>query len=663
MFKKIFIALLICSVPFFTLTGEESSVSEETVVEIDKIVITATRTEIDILNAPAYISVVTEEDFNKMGAKNIADVLSMQTGTNIRDYGPEGSLKNISIRGSSSEGVLVLIDGIRLNDNRAGGFNLSLIPLNNVEKIEIMRGGTSALYGADAVGGIINIITKKEADNKLKIKFENGSYIPRKSVEVSEGNVEKDVDADPLALVDTQKLSIQYSKEVGQVDIVTSGSFTRANNAYVWNDTEYIDDYRKRVNADMLGGDAYTGISIPLGSARFDITGLFSYSKKGTPGSLSWLSTDANQTDMFTAAYVHYRNEAFFSEFLIFDLKANYKYSRLAYEDPDDFLPTDDMHKVHSLGVDISQEILYFDLFSLVYGANLIFDNSESSKIGKNDRLNCGLFIKSPIYLAPAFTLIPVLRYDYYTDFPNNFNFKLSSIYNLSDRASFKASIAKSYRAPTLNDLYWPYIPPGAGSGESGNPDLKPETAYSAEAGVTGIRERMRYDVYAFTRFITDEIKWNLDDDDVWRPQNIGETLYPGIEAFGRVNLFSNFWLTAGYTFIYSFVLKDSYGSYDLSDDKRVLYVPVHTFNAGIEWNGIKNQAGISVQAESERFSDAYTNRIDPYYIMNAHYERRLTDNLTLLLTVNNLLNASYEIMNGYIMPPLFIRTGLEAIF
>jgi outer membrane cobalamin receptor len=658
---------------FLTSTENPAEDSEEvysdetagSVIELEEIVISATRTEMDILNAPAHITVVSEDDFKKMGAKNISDIIAVHTGSSIRDYGPEGSQKTVSIRGSSQQGVLVLIDGVRMNDSRSGGIDLSLIPLHNIEKIEIMRGGTSALYGADAVGGLINIITKKEADNKLKIRFENGSYIPRKSIKVLEGDVEKTVNADPLDLVDTQKVSLQYSREAGPVDIVTSGSFIRANNAYVWNDTEYIDDYRKRVNADILGGDAFAGISIPFGSSMLEVNGLFSYSKKGAPGPLYWLSTDASQTDMLVNGNLHYKKEEFISDFLTFDIKANFKQSRLSYEDPDNSFPVDDRHSVRSFGVDMSQEVLYFNYFSIIYGLNFFFDSSDSTKIGKNERISGGFFIESPIYLAPRFTLTPVVRYDYYSDFSNSINFKLGGVFNISDSTSFKANIAKSYRAPTLNDLYWPYTPPFMGwSGEGGNPDLKPESAYSAEAGVTGIYDRVNYDVYTFVRYMTDEINWHLGSDDVWRPQNIGETLYPGIEAGGRINVFSNLWFTAGYTFLYSFVLSYQGVNYDFSDDKRMLYVPVHSADAGIEWRGIKNIASLYAQVESKRKTKIATEEsIDGYIVLNAHYERYLTDNLTLLLTANNLLNSTYQTLNGYIMPPFFIMAGIEAVF
>ncbi len=666
MAKKFYLALLIIFFPLFQLLAEESFSSYDTAFEIEEIVITATRTKIEILDAPVHVTVITGEEIEEMGARNIADVLGRQAGITVFDRGPEGALKSASLRGSTSEGVLITIDGVRLNDSRAGSMDLSLIPLHSIEKIEIVRGGTSALYGADAVGGVINIITKKNPDNRLKIKIENGSYIPQNAVKVKEGDVEEAVGADFLDLLDTQKVSIQYSRDIGEIDVVTSGSFTRANNGYVWNDTEYTGKNRRRVNANMLGGDLYAGVSIPYDTGQFDITGLFVYNDKGIPGALSWYSTDASQRDVLANGIFHFRTEEFFSDFLSLDAKASYKYSSLNYADPDETYPIDDSHNTHSIGLDVAQEMLYFDAFSLVYGLNLAYESVDSTKIERHERINGGLFIESPVYLSPQFTIIPVVRYDIYSDFPDSFNFKLSSVYNISSDTSLKASISKSYRAPTLNDLYWPYTPPYMGwSGEGGNPNLKPETGYSAEFGISAIKEHIKFDAYVFARYLEDEIKWFLfTDENVWRPNNLRSTFYPGVEANGSINFLNNFWFNANYTFIYSFVLKGTSQNYTLSDNKRVPYVPVHSITAGIKYRDSKNIAGIDANVLGKHYTDeANTDPANAYFVLNAHYRRMITNNITLLFAVNNLLNANYETLDGYPMPPLFIRTGIEMTF
>ena len=641
-------------------------------VTLEESVVTATRTEAAVLDAPAAVSVITREEIDKAQVKNLADLLSREPAITVRDYGPEGSLKSLSLRGATSEGVLVLVDGIRINDSRAGGVDLSLVSLQSVERIEIVRGGMSALYGADAVGGTVNIITKKEADNLLKLPFENGSYIPRDAVAVYEGGVEKEVAADPADLFDTQKVWLQFSRKLGTVDFVTSGSFTRANNGYTWDDTEFVNGQRRRINAELLGGDLYAGVSLPLSAGRFDSSGRISRYEKGAPGSLSWLSTDAAQTDTLAAWNARYAAESFFNDALTLDVKGSYRFSRLDYVNPDPYYPIDDRHATHSFILDAAQEMRAYERFTLVYGLNLGYDLVDSTKTGDHDRVSGGVFVESPIFLTDRFTLTPAARFDYYSDFPETFNFKLSGVYGISPSTSFKASVSKSYRAPTLNDLYWPYTAPvfdpvyGWFDGESGNPGVKPETGYSAEAGITAVKSGVSFDIFAFTRYMFDEIKWILSSDHVWSPENIGRSFYPGVEAGGRARISKNIWVSAGSSFIYSFVLQSDSADYTPKDDKRVPQVPVFSLDAGVEYTGTKSLFTLNGQYVGKQYTDAANTEglsVDGYFVMNAGYTRKLSEVFSIKLAIDNLLNARYETADGYIMPPFFIRSGVEAVF
>jgi len=649
MFKKIclFLTAFIC--PFSLIFAEEE------VVRVEEVVITATRTEAEILDAPGHITVITEEEIKQMGAKDLSDILIQQAGIYIHDNGPFGAQKSISIRGSESAQVLLLLNGIRLNDSRQGGANLANIPVHSIEKIEIVRGGTSALYGSDAVGGVINIITKKEAENKLVIRVENGSYIPQKAVKVSEGSVVEEVEAQISDLFDTQIVNIQFSRKVNDINVVTAGSFTRANNAFIWKDATY--GKRKRINADFLGGDIYAGVMFPLQNGQLDMAGTFVYNDVGAPGEADpgslFFSTDANQQNTSINGHIRYNTADFFSDYLSFDAKVFYKYSRLDFEDPPD---PKSSHTLNTVGLDVVQELSSFDFFSLIYGGNILYDTVDSTEIEKKDRFSGGLFLETPLYFFPRFTITPALRYDLYSDFPNSLNFKLSGVYNLSRSTSLKASVAKSYRAPTFNDLYWPETPYS-----KGNPDLDPETGYSLEIGLSTIKDKLQFDVYGFARYMIDNIDWAPGSDGMWTPTNIGSSFYPGFELNGDINFFKNFWLNTSYTFIYSYLLESTSADYTLSDDKRVPYVPAHSIIAGLEYRDDVNLARLEGEYVGKQYEDeANASAIESYFVLNAHFKRVLTDKLSLLLSIDNILNNSYETVDDYIMPSLFIRTGIE---
>ena len=113
------------------------------------------------------VSVVTSADIIASGAHDLATVIDGQSGVVIHDNGAQGAVKSVSLRGSTSSQVLVLVDGVRLNSSRDGVVDFSMVPLENIDHVEIVRGSASTMYGTGAIGGVINIIRK----NPLETRF------------------------------------------------------------------------------------------------------------------------------------------------------------------------------------------------------------------------------------------------------------------------------------------------------------------------------------------------------------------------------------------------------------------------------------------------------------------------------------------------------------
>ncbi|MFW6181157.1 MAG: TonB-dependent receptor plug domain-containing protein, partial [Spirochaetota bacterium] len=543
MLKLVFSLLFVCVLSWpgaLFLSGDEvtpSSSDDAAPVTTDEVVITATRRWQEALDVPRHVTVITAGEIERSGARNLGDLLKSSSGVRVADYGPEGAIQSLSLRGSSSSQVLVLVDGLRAPGSH-GGADLSMIPLEGVERIEIVRGGASALYGADAVGGVVNIITKKQADGKLRLSFENRGYIPQKAI-AGTGSEEHVEDGSAADLVDTQKVGFQYSTPVGGASLVTSGSFTRAENEFFFIDPD--GDTRKRDNAGLLGGDLRTGLSWAGPSGEYDLNAFTLYHRRGVPGSLDWPSPEAEQTDLQLGGVFGYRTDRFLSDVLTMDLKASYDYYRNRYRNPD--TSEDSTHRHQAARVDAFQELLYFDAFTLNYGVNLGYERIDSTDLEVHDRVFVGLFAGGEFFPGPRLSILPVLRYDYYDDFHGNMNFTLGMVYRAGRATSFKANLAKSFRAPTFNDLYWP-----EDAWAGGNPDLRPETGYSADAGVSRKGERLSLDLFAFVRYMEDEIVWRVADDGKYRPTNYDQSLYPGVEAGAEARLVKNLSLELRYT-------------------------------------------------------------------------------------------------------------------
>ncbi len=650
--KRVFLTAITAAlfITVSTMLSAGEGAGEDDALAVQEVVISATKTEQAVLDVPQHVTVISSEEIEKSGARSVSELLESRTGLIITDYGPEGAAQNISIRGSTSAQVLILVDGVRMNSALSGGVDLSLIPLDNIERIEVVRGGSSALHGADAMGGVINIITKKKAGNRLKVSLENGSFLPGRYVSgYSTDKTEEP--ADYSDIVDSQKARITYSRELGKVGLTTAGSVERAKNGYIYKDSNL--ENRRRKNAGLLGGDVSAGIRIPAGEGAFDVTGSFVRNKKGIPGSMTSPTPEASQEDRRVQTSADFHTDRFFSDLLTLDFKTYFISSELRYTSPS--IDVDSDHKTNSAGLDLVQEMFFFNRFSIIYGGNASYDSVKSTDVGAKDRTYGGGFVEASIFATDRMTLQPAVRYDYYSDFKGDLNYKLGGVYRVSSTTSIKGSIAKSFRAPTMNDLYWP-----ADSFAEGNPDLEPETGYSVDFGITHTGEKLGFDLFGYVRYVRDVILWQPGDDGLWRPSNWGEALYPGIEGSMSVRLGDGVSVRLGYGFLYTFALS---GGLTLKDNKRLPLTPVHSLDLGCDLRYGKNFFSTGVGYKSLRYEKvSNTSYLPSYMVVNVLYRRKYR-HFSWFAAVDNLFNEQYEAVPLYPMPATFIRSGIELTF
>ncbi|HPD57345.1 MAG TPA: TonB-dependent receptor [Smithellaceae bacterium] len=179
--KKIFVSILFCSLVFAAPSLAENKKDEEPTVKLNEIVVTATRDAQEALKAPANVTVITAKEIEKSGATNVVQLMEFAEGIQIRSYSGNPAQTMIDLRGFGGDNpfgkTLILLDGRKLNRPDMSPANLMQIPLNNIEKVEIIRGASSVLYGDAAIGGVINIITKRgAAGTRVDAAFSAGSY-------------------------------------------------------------------------------------------------------------------------------------------------------------------------------------------------------------------------------------------------------------------------------------------------------------------------------------------------------------------------------------------------------------------------------------------------------------------------------------------------------
>lgn len=628
-------------------------------LRLERIVVAASRLAEPALVAPGHVTVIDRQQIEASGAADLAEALRAAAGVHIADYGPPGAVKSLSLRGSSGAQVLVLVNGLRLNDSRQGAVDLSQIPLSGIERVEIVRGGQSALFGADALAGIVNIITRRGGESGLRLSVENSSYLPRDAVAVSEGPTEETVAGRWQDLFDGQRVELELTRRLADSDLVISGSLRRAANGFTWEDEQYIGDVRRRINADLLAGDASASLTVPLGLSSLGIVAGGSYSDVGVPGSIytgafNSISSDARQSTQTGYGQLLFDAADLLAGRLALDLKGSYRYNRLVYDDPPS-APAE--HSLHTALLDLTQSLSVSEALAVVFGANLSADWLDSTQVGQRRRLAAGAFAELPLELPGGLSLVPAVRYDWFSDFSASWSYKLAAIWAPVDFLALKASGSTSYRAPTLNDLYWP----NDGFSE-GNPDLKPETGYAADLGVSLSTAGLELSVFGFARLVEQGISWAETSPFFWQPVNIARQFLPGAELDLSLPLPAGLRLRGAYALVYSYLLEGSSGTYTVADDRRVPYTPVHSASAAIEFAARRLRASVGAEYGSGAFTDeANSSRVEPHLVLDARVRYSLSEALAVSLSVDNLLNSVYEVLPDYVAPPLSLRLGVEA--
>ena len=623
------------------------------------VTITATRIAQPISTAPADVTVITAAEIRASGAQTIAGAIKNAADVSVTSYGSNSADSTVSIRGSTSSQVLVMVDGVPMNDPLTGSVDLSTIPIDDVARIEIVRSGASALYGTAAIGGVINIITKRSTKPSLTASIENGSYLPG-PYQSGSGASQSTLGPDYASLIDTQRASLQASGSIGSLGLRAAGSFVRAQNGYLYLDPN--NQTRQLQNAGLLGGNGSLGLSLPLLSGTLSADAYALYHASGVPGipgtptePFPYLTPDARETQSIYRGVLRYSTPHLGSDLLSLDLTAYATQSEVTYIDPGS--ATNDNHMDSVFGAQVQQNASLSDLLTLVYGSSFSYERAVDTEAGTPHRLTAGAFIE-PVLSIGALSLYPAVRYDFYSDYaPGALSFILGASYQLGPKVALKANISRSYRAPDFNDLYYqsPYF--------VGNPNLSPETAWNADFGLQAHVGPLRYSLSGFARYAQDQIVDlpEANNPSVYRAVNYGLALFPGVDQEAKLTLGDHLTFDMSYTFLFSFAL---FGGLTLQDNIRMPMTPVHTVTGRLAYRRGPLSGSLAARYESLQYLDtSEVSSLPGFLVVDAIVRYAVNRQITLYLAADNLLDAQYQVVAGYPMPPTFIKSGVDAHF
>lgn len=507
---------LLAAITVFVMGGVTAQAEELPVYSFDEVVVTATRTENDVKKVPASTQVITQEDIKRGGATSVRNALSMYANI-FQKSKVRGGGHDIIIRGMETKHSLVMVNGRRIsNEADASGLgnamSLDRININDVEKIEIVRGPSSALYGSEAMGGVLNIITKPSKEQTLLTGLEHTSEDTSHWWHADTGrigNFSMTLDARfnkiNRSMPDTATESDPYG---------TAQTYNASLNYYV-NDHSYVNAYMDYYS-QHLKTDTGTPVMKPItlttssgkmslsGQAMLEGTGSKAYKQKNY--GISWNGkTDKN--DWQIQAYMSKFNwsttsntkvlgsippagmEGMFN-FLLQNQKNAYDFNHDEHNmwaiEGRDSLRVNDHHRVTFGAEYVKDKVAGTGLGANGDSVYSITENGKTKSSSEKTLSSYAAYLQDEIEYGKWF-IVPAIRYDHHSAYGSHTSPKIGVTYNATDHFRIKANYGDGFKAPSVSQLYYDLdMEMGRGNWVhlTGNPNLKPEKSKSWDLGV-----------------------------------------------------------------------------------------------------------------------------------------------------------------------------------
>lgn len=655
---KIFL-LIVLSFLFFGNVYSQNIFSGGDTVLTREILVEANRIRTTVLLSPNKVQILDEQKLNSVNGSRLSDALKYSDAVFIRDYGFNSGLKTISLNATQTEHTLLLLNGVRLNSRQNNQFDFGLLQTENIERIEISKGGSSALYGSEPIGGVINIITKQVAYDKpfgVDMHLNFGSYNKRKIFLRGYKNF----------TLDSRNLSFALSY---------SGESAKNNyDYYYFNGLNNI--LKDRDNSEYSGQSFDFSSEFSGEFTRIKLNLFLNKWNRNIPGIETGAEvTSAKQTDedVLSTVSLHHQLKSKIS----FIAKTTYRHSLMKYSDASTInllYPINSYYKQSLFSVSTEIDFSLSVTNEIITGYDFSFSNLNSNETEYGRLFNTAVFFtgKSELHIMRigSFIFYPSARIDYYSHVNKyvvtgkiGFNYKP---FNKRD-FTLKSSCGNNYRVPSFNELYWKNL---------GNKELEPERSINYDGGLFYKFKLLADNQIEFSYFnnlIYNRIIWQPDATGIWRPVNIGKVRTYGVDlSMNSEFTFSNSFnvnLGFNYNIGKSLKLNEDYPG-DPTFNKQLIYTPQEfaksffSVNYNFQQLVIKKLSlNIFYSFVGKRYTNPDNTRFAKYYeLIDANVNfilKLLKTDFNIKFEVNNLLNENYQVIQGYPMPLRNYSIGL----
>jgi len=595
--------------------AQEDTPSKEPSQEPANLVITPNRTPTDVGSIGSSITVLDQSYLENLTTPFVSEALRSVPGLEVVSTGAPGQVTSVFIRGANSDHTLILIDGMRINNNSTGGVDLADLRLEDVERIEIIRGPQSVVYGSEAIGGVINIVTSRpSAGLALKSLSEGGSFgTYRQDLSVSSGN---------------EDLRIRAGAGYLSSDGFSSASEKNGNSER----DAYENTYASLAIAAPFASDGLAEASTRYLKGETDLDGFefgrgpvddpnYTQSHEMTLASVA-LSKPINET-MKPRLELGFVDEDYLGEDPDTAFNA-YEFTSRSYQ-TSALLP---------MKVSDSQEVLL----------GFSYERREAQNLGSFDEADDveGLFVHNQWSIPDLASLGMGMRYDHVSSFGEELTYRLAlSAPVKASNGRFKSSLGTGFKAPSLSQLYFPGY---------GNPDLDAEKSLGWDMGweQSFLEQTLTYNITFFHNSFKDLIAY---DSTSMIPTNISEGRAYGFE--NEVRALPSEFLEVAVSYTYTDSEKEDSGD-------PLPRRPKHSAKADLilgPYEQIKASASFRISRDREEFSGE---KMDDYEVCDLGLSYDFSPSVQPYIKVHNLFDQDYEEVTGYESPDLSIFAGVK---
>jgi len=639
------VALVVFISPVLPLSGDEQKEKKpaSAPTERHEIVVTATRLETPARELASSVTVIPTGDLERSKGMFVLEAVRAACGISILQNGGSGAAASVFLRGSNSEHTLILVDGVEINDpvNPSRSADLAHLMLLNVERLEIIRGPQSPLYGSDALGGIVNIITAKGTGKPLwTLTSSGGSYgtfAGQAGVSGSTGRVD-------------------YSFGLSRYE--TDG-ISAAGRRYAGNSEE--DGYNNLTFAGRIGLRLRENIDFTV-SARSAWAGT-EIDNFGGPG-----GDDPNSVQDYASLFLR-------GEFRGLFLRNRWEQklalavirSRRDHDNPvDEFHPFDSEEGFFKSGLvklDWQNNLFLHPSNTLTLGLELESERAESEYLTEGSwgpflsffprqrAETTGFYVQDVVRLEDRFFAAAGLRFDRHGRAGNALTYRFAPAYIFpATQTKIRASLATGFKSPSLYQLY----APPTSFGPIGNETLRPERSVGWEAGFEQplLSGRVRWSGAYFDNRFRDLIDFDSSRGYI----NIGRAESRGMEVELEARPGGDLMFFASLTHL---------RARDTIARATLLRRPEDVFSAGFRCSFLKSLGcSLSLNGVGKRedldYSDYPARRVvlPAYALLNGVFSWDVRPGIQLFLRLDNILAADYEMVYGYGAPGFSIGTG-----